>query len=337
MKYVREFWVSSGHHMVRRRDDGRLSVTDELLLTYLARPEIVPPEDACVVERALYQQLKASPRAAVDAATIASIADADARENWQFLIAYRDLLIREETIEGAYLAIVRERMPVPPLFLNQLVHLILRNALEGCSDPYVLRAAELMFRPQRASVLEGALLLADQELVEEREREQHDKPLAAMFAGEPGSELDVLDEDNAWTYWSRSDAHSMALNFGGDPKSRTGLAVALTVFIHHLLGTKVTIEPLIDVKEVDFRWFVGLDQDATALGNRLWRGEEVPSDLTERLIGLFRLDFAEDEGKQRQSEGPVYLLMTMSPDKTVRLKPQNLVTGLPLAEDRPAA
>ena len=38
---------------------------------------------------------------------------------------------------------------MPPLFLNQLVHLILRNALDGCTDPFVLRAAELMFRPQK--------------------------------------------------------------------------------------------------------------------------------------------------------------------------------------------
>ena len=32
---------------------------------------------------------------------------------------------------------------VPPIFINQLVHVILRNALDGTEDARVLRAAEL--------------------------------------------------------------------------------------------------------------------------------------------------------------------------------------------------
>ena len=38
----------------------------------------------------------------------------------------------------------------PPLFINQLVHVILRNALDGCEDAFVLRAAELFFRAAAA-------------------------------------------------------------------------------------------------------------------------------------------------------------------------------------------
>jgi hypothetical protein len=113
---MREFWVSSGHHMTLRRPDGQLAVTDELLLAYLARPEILPPADACVVERDMHQRLLADPRAAVDAETIDGIADEDARENWTFLIGYRDLLLEEGTVEKAYLRIVREGRAVarPP-------------------------------------------------------------------------------------------------------------------------------------------------------------------------------------------------------------------------------
>jgi hypothetical protein len=169
-------------------------------------------------------------------------------------------------------------------------------------------------------------------LIEEREREQHDKPLAAMFAGGPDADLDVMDDENAWTYWSRSDAHSMALDFGGNPKSRTGLAVALAVFIDHLMKVPVSIEPLTGVTEESFRWFVGLDQEATRLGNRLWRGDAVPRAEMERLIGLFRLTFADEAMVEERARGaPVYLMMTMGEDRTVRLKPQNLVTGLPVA------
>ena len=51
------------------------------------------------------------------------------------------------------------------MFLNQLVHVILRNALDGCDDPYVLRAAEIFFRPQRMTLHEGSLIVADEETI----------------------------------------------------------------------------------------------------------------------------------------------------------------------------
>ena len=42
---MREFWVSSGHHLTRRSDGGGLAVTDELILAYVARPELMPPAE----------------------------------------------------------------------------------------------------------------------------------------------------------------------------------------------------------------------------------------------------------------------------------------------------
>jgi len=49
---MREFWVASGHHLTRLDDRGRMQATDELILAWLARPEIVPPPEACAAERA---------------------------------------------------------------------------------------------------------------------------------------------------------------------------------------------------------------------------------------------------------------------------------------------
>src|SRR3954454_2114329 len=49
----------------------------------------------------------------------------------------------------------------PPLFLDQLTHLILRSALDRCDDPYLLRAAELLLPPQCVGFHESAALLAD--------------------------------------------------------------------------------------------------------------------------------------------------------------------------------
>ena len=43
---MKDFWVSSGHHLVDRDEHGRLAVTDAFLKAYLARPELLPPETA---------------------------------------------------------------------------------------------------------------------------------------------------------------------------------------------------------------------------------------------------------------------------------------------------
>jgi hypothetical protein len=80
-----EFWVASGHHLTRLDARGRMLVTDELLLAWLARPEVLPPPEACAAERALHARLMAAPRAPVSHLELAALADPDARENWTFL------------------------------------------------------------------------------------------------------------------------------------------------------------------------------------------------------------------------------------------------------------
>ena len=163
---MNDFWISCGHHLLDRNDSGGLVVTDEFLKAYFARPELMPPEDACDVERRLHRELLAEPRRSVNASEVTGIADADARENWQFVLAFRDLLLRHTTLEAAYLALIRAgSVNLPPLFVNQLVHVILRNALDGCEDPLVLRAAELFFRTQRLMLHESSVLLGDAEVI----------------------------------------------------------------------------------------------------------------------------------------------------------------------------
>ncbi len=100
---MHDFWLSCGHHLLDRDEGGGLVVTDEFLKAYLARPELAPPDDACVVERTLHAALLTNPRRPVDVSEIAAIADQDARENWTIMIAFRDLLVAHRTIEAAYL------------------------------------------------------------------------------------------------------------------------------------------------------------------------------------------------------------------------------------------
>ena len=332
-----EFWVSSGHHLTQRTAGGGLAVTDELILAYLARPELVPPDEACAAERTLYAGLKAEPRRPVAAHEIAAIADADARENWEVILAFRDRLLKARSVEAAYLSLARGNLQgVPSLFLNQLVHLILRNALDGCDDPFVLRAGELYFRPQRVSFHEGRVLLADAEVIAAREGSAPLSPLVAMLGKEAANELDVLGEANAWTYWSRSDAFTMALDLAGS-QGRAGLARVIEIFVRHLLNAEVRVTPLDRLEDPDWRWFVGLDAEGTRIGNALWRGEALDAAARARMLAAFSLVF-EDPAQVEPSVGtrPVYLLLASPQDKTLQLKPHNLVVGLPLAGGREA-
>jgi hypothetical protein len=334
---MREFWVASGHHLTRRADHGGLVATPELIMAYLARPELMPPADACDAERDLHASLMADPLRAVSDADIARLADADARENWSFMMNFRDRLLAAPSLEAVYVALARKGAgDLPPIFLSQLCHLILRNALEGCEDPYVLRAAELFYRSQLAAVHDGALLLADAEVIEAEQQAQHDlhaSPLTAMLQ-QPKSfgEMDVMDDENAWTYWSRSDAHAMAMNLGGNVKARAGLCRVIERWISHLLGVTVSVETTASIEDRDWRWFVGLDSEATRIGNALWRGERVEAGVAERIVALMRLTF--DDARlvdERVGDKPVYLILAMGADKVVIFKPQNLVGGLPLA------
>jgi len=74
---MREFWVASGHHLTHRADHGGLVATPELIMAYLARPELMPPADACEAERNLHASLLADPLRPVSGADIAALVDAD--------------------------------------------------------------------------------------------------------------------------------------------------------------------------------------------------------------------------------------------------------------------
>ena len=327
-----DFWVSSGHHLVDRDESGRLVVTDDFLKVYLARPEVVPPDEACIVERAVHQRLMRDPRAPVETAEVGDIADRDARENWRHLLAFRNHLLRHPTLEAAYLALARApKVTVPPLFLNQLVHVILRNLLDAERDPFVLRAAEMMFRPQRLTLKDGILLLADADVVDGANADPHAAPLVAIFGDARARGLDVLLADTADDYFARSDAFDFVVDFRFGEPARAAFARVLEIWVAGLLGIEVRIAPVERIAEASWAWFVGLDQDATQIGNALWRGEEPPTQGRDRIVALYQLTFADQRRMLEKVRGaPISLILAMSPDRVVRVKPQNILAGLPL-------
>jgi hypothetical protein len=326
-----DFWISSGHHLLDRGREGGLHVTDEFLKLYLARPELLPPPDACAVEKTLHASLLGDPRLPVSASDIASIDDPDARENWRLLIGFRDHLLRHQTLEAAFSALVRDGVGnIPPLFLNQLVHVILRNALDGVQDPLLLRAAELFYRTQRVTLHEGSLLVADEETVG-GDSPGPVTPLVSMLGIPPEADIDIINNDNAASYWERSDRFDMALDLTAGREGLDALAKVMQRWIAHVIGVDVNIEPLKGLRDVNLTWYVGLDADATAIGDMLWRGEDIDDATMGRVLGLFRLTFRDPLVMLDKVRGEqVYLILAMTPDKTIRMKPQNLLTGLPV-------
>ena len=335
---MNDFWISSGHHLLDRDENGGLHVTDEFLKLYLARPELLPPPDACAVERTLHASLLADPRRSVSASDIAAIADQDARENWQLLISFRDQLLRHKTLEAAFSALARNGFGnIPPLFINQLVHVILRNALDGIEDPRVLRAAELFFRTQRVTLHEGSLIAADEEKIGGINTAPV-TPLVSMLGIPPEANIDIINGENADGYWERSDQFDMALDLTAGREGLGALAQAMQRWIAHVVGVDVTIEPLTKLNDVNLAWYVGLDSDASKIGDMLWRDEDIDEETMARVVGLFRLNFDDPAVMLDKVKGePVYLILAMTADKTIRMKPQNLLTGLPVRHLEPVS
>jgi len=328
---MKDFWLSCGHHLLDRDPGGCLLLTDEFLKLYFARPEVIPPAEACPAERSLHAALLADPRRPVTAAETAAVADADARENWQLLIGFRDHLLRHRTLEAAYANLVRKGVgKTPPLFISQLVHVILRNALDGVDDARVVRAAELFFRTQRVTLHEGSLLVADEETVGGINPAPV-TPLVSMLGIPAEAEIDILNDDNAASYWERSDRFDMALDLTGGRAGLAALGEAMRRWIAHVLGLEVTIKPLTALHEAPLSWYVGLDAASTRLGDRLWNGETLDNAAMSAVAGLFALRFCDASVMLDKVKGePVYLILAMTADKTIRMKPQNLITGLPI-------
>ena len=85
----------------------------------------------------------------------------------------------------------------------------------------------------------------------------------------------------------------------------------------------MAIEPLTELRDANLTWFVGLDPEATRIGNRLWHGEALDEQTAGRVLALFRLSFTDAAVVTDVLEQePVYLIMAMTSDLNLRMKPQ---------------
>ena len=328
-----DFWRSSGYRLLTPDANGRLPVSDDFLRAFWLRPEVAPVAESCAEEVALHEALMAAPRLAVPPERLARLADTDARDNYAAVLRLRERLLAWPTIEAAYLDLVRTGLGgIPPLFLDQLVHVVLHHLLAGCDDPIRLRAAELLFRGQKVTIQDGAIMLADEETVEMRASGEPGRLLLGDVGPARQIDLDVLDDANAAIYWERSDRFDTVLDLSFAGSGLDALCRVLEVWVRHFTGAAVSIQPLQRIDDQRWVWHVGLDSEASALLNTLYDGEEIDEARRARLLGLFRLEFRDPADMLERARGrPVYMGLAMTPAQRLKLKPHNLLINLPLA------
>jgi hypothetical protein len=334
---MQDFWRSSGYPLLERDADGWLAVTDDFLRAYLLRPEMLPVEESCDNERALHAALLDDPRLIVPPAGITALADPDARENYQLVLAFRDRLVASGTLERCYMGLFSgERVPVPPLFVDQLARVILRNVLDGTDDPFLARAGELFFRQQKVSLQNGAVLLADADTIETHAITgglgNIGRLLAEAQTRISSTALHVLNEDNAGNYWQGDERHDTVLNISFEQRGLHALCRVLEAWVGHFLKTEIGIQPVRSISDERWIWHLGLDSEASAILNDLYNDADVDDLRRTRILALFRLEFRDPSLVMPKVAGrPVHVAMAMTRENTLRLKPQNLLVNLPLA------
>ena len=336
---MNDFWKSAGMHLVDVNKDGWLAVTPDFLRAYYTRPEVHPIDTSCDEEVKLFEDLMGEPFLDVAKSRLEKLADQDAAYNYEVVLGFRDHLRAAGTIEGAYLKMMRtQQANVPPVFIDQMVHLIVRNVLKDCDDPIRLRAGEVFFRDQSVSTDDGMIMLADEETVSMHAASgglgglgqllvESNTPLRKV-------ELDVLDEDNKDLYWERSDRFDMVVDFRFTQPALDAFARVIEGWMRHFLNLDVRVEPRQSIQDEQWTWHIGLDKEATQILNALYEGQKLSEGDSQRIVALFRMWVQDENAVVDAMRGkPIYLGLAMSEDKIVKMKPQNLLTNMPLPRE----
>ena len=278
-----------------------------------------------------------SPRRSVSESEINALEDPDLRENYRIVLRFRDKLIEAGTVEACYQRLFRGQIDVPPMFIDQLVHVILRNVLRESGDPLEARAGETFFREQKATIRDGHVLLADLETVEMHATGAKYGSLGRLIVEARGevatANLDVLDRANAALYWERDSRHDTVISLTYGRAALDALCRVMECWVLHFLGLRTKIRPLRKIEETRWAWHVGLDAESNAILNALWKGDQVEAGRMRRILALFSLEFVDHAAMRADIAGrPVYLALSAGEDDVVRMKPQNLILNLPLNE-----
>lgn len=346
-------WPSIGFEQFERDARGWLLPTAAWWRRQLARPELALVDESCAAERALHAALLASPTRAVAADELAALADADARGNYGVFLRFRDRVLQAGSIERAYVGLFQTgQVDLAPVFVDLMAQAILRSLLDDSDDALEWRAAEMLFRTQRCTTVDGRLMAGDRDTLDLLNRDGGAGELGRLLrqagAVPRAVQLEVLSADNGAAYFAQAERHRFLIDLTVEidrelghgvglrlANARSGLkalARVLERWVAHLLGVAVRIRPVTRIDDPDWRWHLGLDAEATALLNDLYQGRDVDEQRRQAVVGLFRLDFlSATDMRADLDHAPVYLGAVADRQGLLRLKPQNLLTNLPLA------
>jgi hypothetical protein len=340
------FWVHSGLALLDTDDSGSLLVTDDFLRAYLDRQELALVAESCAAEIKLHAALVQNPRLADDVFTagISTIADADVQENFRLFLRFRNRLINAPNLQAAYVGVFTDaqklgRIDVPPLFVDQLAQIIMHHLVAQTEDGLLLRVAELWFREQRVTFTEGRALFADAERVDiERDKQGSDQSLGSLGRllaqgniKTKNIDLEVIDVGNAKQYFGRDEQHDFACEITAGRTASYMLCDLIRRWVGHMLGVAVKVTVLNQIEDQRWRWHIGLDQEASKLLDKLYKGDGLEVAENARIALLLRLDFENIADQKDDVAGkPVYMALAATEDGLLRMKPQNLLMNLPL-------
>jgi hypothetical protein len=277
-----------------------------------------------------------SPRREISEQDLNAVEDADARDNYRILLRFRQKLLDAGTVEGCYMSLFKAPIDIPPMFVDQLAHVILRNLLDGSDDALRLRAAEVFFREQKATIQDGHVLLADQETVEMHASGNRYGSIGRLIVEAQGDlakvDLDVLDRSNAALYWERESRHDTVISLTYGRPALDALCRVLEAWVWHFWNVKVNVKPIRKIEEAPWAWHIGLDAESTAILNELWAGTQLEPGRLRNILALFELRFDDPAAMRTDIRGRTVYLGLSCQDGVVRMKPQNLLTSLPLHE-----
>ena len=277
-----------------------------------------------------------SPRRAVSAEEVKAVEDADARHNYEVVLRFRNKLVEAGTVEGCYMSLFKSPIDIPPMFIDQLAHVILRNVLDGSDDALRLRAAEVFFREQKATIQDGHALLADLETVEMHASGNQYGSVGRLIVEAQGEifqkELDVLDRNNAALYWERESRHDTVISVTYGRPALDAFCRVMEAWVWHFLNVKAEVKAIRKIEEAPWAWHIGLDAESSAILNELWAGTQIEHGRMRNILALFEMRFEEPQHMRADIRGRTVYLALSSEGGVVKMKPQNLLTNLPLNE-----
>src|SRR5258708_39484436 len=105
----------------------------------------------------------------------------------------------------------------------------------------------------------------------------------------------------------------MALDLSAGRRGLAALGLVVARWVRHLLAIDVKIDPVTELRDVNLTWYVGLDANATRIGDALWNGDELDQTARELVVGLYLLTFANDVEIVEQARGwPTYWMSALA-------------------------